>query len=250
MSVTYEIVDRVAVITIDRADKRNAMDLAVFDGLREGAERAGDDPEARAVLVRGAGDHFSSGIDVTLFGSQEDGIGEDLISRLQGSFTAFEELDIPSVAAVSGYCFGGGIQLAAACHLRTVTPTAQLSVMESRWAIVPDLGGTWRLPRLVGLGRATELVATARKVPADEAVAIGLADRQVADVEEAFAFVAQLAAGPSSIPRAVRLLRENVGRDRDDALAAERRVQIECLTGPHFAEAVAARFEGREPDYR
>ena len=249
--VSYEVHDGVAHVTIERPDKRNAMTMEVFDALGEAAARAADDATVGAVLVAGRGGTFSSGIDVSVFaGHGPDGLDPDLIRRLQASFTAFEELDKPTIAAIEGYCFGGGIQLAAACHVRAVAPDAELSVLEARWAIIPDLGGSWRLPRLVGLGRATELTLTARRVPADEALAMGLAEVRLgadAPLEEAHGYAARLAAGPGAVRRAPRLLRENVQRDRTAALDAEVTTQLACLTGPDFREAVAATLERREP---
>lgn len=250
MSVTYEVIDHVAVITIDRPEKRNAMDAAVFEGLGDAARRAGDDDGARAVLVRGAGDTFSSGIDVGLLGSQmEEGVDEGFIVPLQESFTAYEELDKPTIAAVEGPCFGAGLQLAIACHLRCVAPTASMSVMEVRWALVPDLGGTFRLPRLVGLGRATELTLTGRRVDAEEAVRMGLAEIRIGTVDEAMDLAVRLAQGPEAVRRAPRLLRENPRRSTRDASAVERRTQIEMLRGPDFQEAVRAHLDGRDPDF-
>jgi enoyl-CoA hydratase/carnithine racemase len=176
-------------------------------------------------------------------------VDESFITRLQDAFTAFEELDVPTLAAIEGPCFGAGLQLALACHLRAVAPDASMSIMETRWALIPDLGGTYRLPRLVGLGRATELTLTARRVAADEAVRIGLAEVRFDDLEGAHALARRLASGPGAVRRAPRLLRENLDRDRTVALAAERAAQLECIAGPDFAEAVAAEIEGREPRY-
>jgi enoyl-CoA hydratase/carnithine racemase len=251
--VSYEVVDRVAHVTIERPDKRNAMSLEVFAQLAERAAEAAADPEVGAVVVAGRGGVFSSGLDVSVFGTlSQGGVDGSFIAGLQAAFTAYEELDVPTIAAIEGYCFGGGIQLAAACHLRAVAPDAELSVMESRWGLVPDLGGTWRLPRLVGLGRATELTLTARRVGADEARAIGLAELALpADgaQDAAHELAARLAAGPGAVRRAPRLLRENLGRDRTAALAAEREVQLACLTGPDVTEAIMAQLEGRTPRF-
>lgn len=252
--VSYTVEDGVAHVVIERPDRRNAMTLAVFDGLADAAVRAGADHAVGAVVVSGQGGTFSSGIDVSVFSSQgAGGLDPDLIRRLQASFTAFEELDKPCIAAIEGYCFGGGIQLAAACHLRAVAPDAELSVMEARWAIIPDLGGTWRLPRLIGLGRATELTLTARRVPADEAVAMGLAELRLDPDDpqgDAHRIAAKLAAGPGAVRRAPRLLRENLGRDRTAALDAEVATQLTCLQGPDFTEAVTAALEGRPPRFQ
>lgn len=252
-TVSYEVTDGVAHVRLERPDKRNAMTLEVFDGLAEAAQRAGADDAVGAVVVSGRGGTFSSGLDVSVFSSHgPEGIDPDLIRRLQASFTAFEELDKPTLAAIEGYCFGGGIQLAAACHLRAVAPDAELSVLEARWAIVPDLGGTWRLPRLIGLGRATELTLTARRVPADEALAMGLAEIAL-DAQDpqghAHRLAATLAAGPGAVRRAPRLLRENLDRDRETGLEAEVAAQLQCLTGPDFAEVVAATMQGRPPRF-
>lgn len=254
--VSYEVRENVAHITIERPEVRNAMSMEVFAQLGERARQADADDGVGAVLVAGRGGSFSSGIDVSVFGGggdeQGDGLSVDSIARLQASFTAYEELDKPTVAAIEGYCFGAGIQLAAACHLRAVAPDARLAVMEARWALVPDLGGTWRIPRLVGLGRATELTLSARRVDATEARAIGLAELSLgaeAPLEEAHELAARLAAGPAAVRRAPRLLRENVGRNREAALRAEAETQLECMGGPDFAEAVAAGMEGRPPRF-
>lgn len=260
--VSYEVVDGVAHVTIERPEVRNAMDLAVFDALHERARQAAADDAVGAVLLAGRGGSFSSGLDVSvLLGGGGDGDGDgpapltldvDGIGRLQAAFTAYEDLDKPTVAAIEGYCFGAGIQLAAACHVRLVAPDASLSVMEARWALVPDLGGTYRLPRLVGLGRATELVLTARRIDAAEAVHIGLAEVAL-DAEDplgrAHAYAAKLAAGPGALRRVPRLLRDNLERPRDAALRTEAETQLACLGGPDVQEAVAAAMEGRAPSF-
>lgn len=252
-AVGYEVNEGVAHVTIRRPDKRNAMSLEVFDLLTAYAGQAERDTAVGAVLVAGGGGVFSSGIDVSVFGGQlEGGVDPDFIARLQQAFTAYEDLDKPTLAAIEGYCFGAGIQLALACHLRAVAPSAQLAVKEADWGLVPDLGGSWRLPRLVGLGRATELTLTARTVDAREARAIGLAELDL-DGDEPLAraheVAARLAAGPGAVRRAPRLLRENLQRERAAALAAEAAAQTACIAGPDFTEAVTARLQGRPPAF-
>ncbi len=260
-AVTYEVTDRLAVVTINRPEKRNAMSMDVFDGLLEAGERAAaestEEGGVGAVLVRGADGVFSAGIDLSTFGNQL-GEGSDeaemdaFISHLQQAFTVFEDLDVPSVAAIEGYCFGAGIQLAAACHVRLVTPDAQISVLERRWGLVPDLGGCYRLPRLVGLGRATELALTARRVSGTDAVTMGLCDVLLPDEDPqqaAWDYAMALAQGPGAVRRVPRLMRENLGRDRTTGLAAERATQMATMAGPDFREAVMAGLEGRDPDF-
>jgi enoyl-CoA hydratase/carnithine racemase len=256
--VSYDVIDGVAHVILDRPEVRNALDLAVFEQLTACAEEAGGDDRVGAVLVHGRGGTFTSGLDVSVFASQlqagVDGDNLDVawIGRLQAAFTAYEDLDKPTVAAIEGYCFGGGLQLAAACHLRAVAPDAELSVLEARWGLVPDLGGSWRLPRLIGLGRATDLTVTARRVGAEAALAMGLAEWALPAedaIGEAHRRTAELAAGPGSIRRAPRLLRENLARDRDEALRVEAETQLRCLTGPDFREAVTASLERRPPRF-
>lgn len=249
--VTYEVVDKVAVVTIDRPEVYNAMSLEVFEGLLERGRQAGADDEVGAVLVRGAGGNLSSGLDVTIMGSLAGDVSHEFIIGLQDAFTVFEDLDKPTVALVEGHCYGGGIQLAAACHMRLVAPSAKMSVLERKWGLVPDLGGTYRLPRLIGLGRATELVTTARTVEATEAMVIGLAEVALGEdpYAEALAWTAALANGPGAVRRTPRLLRENLSRTRDEALEAERVAQIECIGGPDVVEAVSAHLQRRDPEF-
>ena len=250
--VTYEVVDGVAVVTIDRPDVRNALSREVFEQLPERAAQAAGDDAVGAVLLRGAAGNFSSGLDVSMMGELASEVDHAFISGLQDSFTAFEDLDKPTVALIEGYCLGGGIQLAAACHVRLVAPSARISVLERRWGLVPDLGGTYRLPRLVGQGRATELILTARTVEAEEALAIGLAEVAVGADDpygDALAWTARLAAGPGAVRRTPRLVRENHTRTRDGALKAERDAQLECIAGPDTTEAVVAWMEKRDPQF-
>lgn len=252
--------DHVAVVTIDRPEKRNAMDLAVFEGLHEAASTAAAAAaagECRAVLVAGAGPAFSAGLDRSLFGAfaealRAEGLDEQ-VAWLQGAFTGFEDLPVPTVAALHGPVFGAGLQLAAACHLRVAAPDATLSVREVRWALVPDLGGTYRLPRLVGLSRATDLALTGRDVDAATALSWGLVDAVLDGKDfaaQARAYTARLAAGPTVATGALpQLLRTALDATRDQALAAERRAQAACLDSADFAEAVAAARQRRAPRF-
>lgn len=249
--VRYELLDGgVVVITIARPEVRNAMDLDVFRGLRDAGERAGADPAVRAVVVTGEG-NFSSGIDTTIFsGGSGSGIA---IAELQDSFTVFERIGKPVVAAVAGPAFGAGFQLAIACDLRVLADDARLSVMEVRWGIIPDLGGTTRLPRLVGLGRARELCYTAREIGPDEALAWGLANRvePAADLlDRTVGWATELAGGP---PLALAAIKRLTGSAFDlpvaTGLEREEAAQRRLLASADFVEAVTARIERRAPRY-
>lgn len=257
-AVTFEVgADAVGVVTLNRADKLNAMNEDVFAGLHAAtaeAEEAAAAGDCRAVLVIGAGRAFSAGLDVSLFAAQASGAAPDdeHISYLQQAFTGFEDLPVPTVAAVRGVALGAGCQLAIACHVRVAAPDATFGLLEARWGLVPDLGGTWRLPRLVGLSRATDLAMTGRTIAAATALQWGLVDA-VADADfDEFArdYAARLAAGPTVATGAVpRLMRDSYRNDRAAVLAAERDAQQRCLASADFVEAATAGMEGRRPNF-
>lgn len=260
MVVTFELRDdAVGMVTIDRPDKLNAMTYEVFEGLHragEAAAAAATGGECRAVMVTGAGRAFSAGLDVSLLAEQASGQppDEERIAYLQQAFTLFEDLPVPTVAAVRGVAIGAGCQLALACHLRVAAPDASLGLLEARWALIPDLGATWRLPRLVGLSRATDLAMTGRTVDAATAAAWGMVDA-VAGTDDDFEqwasdYVARLAAGPTvAIGVVPALMRDSYRRDRDAVLATEREAQQRCLASDDFREAAMAGMERRQPRF-
>jgi enoyl-CoA hydratase/carnithine racemase len=246
--------DRLGEVVLTRPDKLNAMDWALFEQLHDAARAARAaiaEGRCRAVLVRGEGRAFSAGLDVSLFAEQAAaGLPEDArISWLQQAFTGLEDLPVPVVGALRGVTIGAGCQLALACHLRVAAPDLRMGLLEVRWALIPDLGGTYRLPRLVGLSRATDLCITGRQVDAATAASWGLVDAVLDDDDfeaAARAYALRLAGGPTTATGALpRLLRESLASDRDSALAAERRVQMDCLRSDDFGAAVAAATKGR-----
>jgi enoyl-CoA hydratase/carnithine racemase len=252
--VRYEVSGSVALVTIARPDVRNAMDMDVFDGLLDAGRRAAADPTARAVVVAGEGTNLSSGIDTTIFTAGDITSPSQIdIARLQASFSIFEQTLKPTVAAVSGPTFGAGFQLAIACDFRVADADAELSVMETKWGIIPDLGGTQRLPRLIGLGRAKELAMTARRVGADEAFQIGLVNKVVPageSLKASLAWAEELAAGPPLALAAIKRLANAafetpVGAGLGREVAAQRRI----LASGDFVEAVTARMQKRQPRF-
>ncbi|HEX9711578.1 MAG TPA: enoyl-CoA hydratase-related protein [Actinomycetota bacterium] len=252
--VRYEVADGVATVTIARPEVRNAMDLEVFQGLADAAGRADADEAVRAVVVTGEGQAFSSGIDVSIFA---EGLASQRpidIGSLQRSYTSFERCSKPVIAAIHGAAFGGGIQLALACDLRVAAADAELSVMETRWGIIPDLGAIHRLPRIIGIGRAKDMLLTGRRVPAEEALQLGLVNRVVPadqDVKEATEWARELAAGPPlALARIKRLVGAAFDVTIDAGLEREASAQRPVLASDDFREAVTARMEKREPRYR
>lgn len=251
--VEVSIDGRVATVTLNRPDVRNAMSWALVDALREAGERLKREEQVRAVVVTGAAPCFSSGIDITTFGGSDgDPSGVD-VARFQDAFTVFEQLNQPVVAAIESYCYGAGFQLALACDLRVVADGSQLSVMETRWGIIPDLGATTRLPRLVGVGRAKDLAFTARIIDAEEAERIGFADRRTSAGEAlkvATELAVELAAGPPlALAGIKRLINASFDAPVATGLEREGAVQRRILGSKDFLEAISARFEKRPPDF-
>ena len=252
--VRYEVTGAVATVTIARPEVRNAIDMEVFTGLLEAGTRAGSDPAVRAVVVAGEGSNFSSGIDTTVFTHGSNGSPSSIdIGKLQSSFTIFEQISKPTIAAVAGPTFGAGLQLAIACDFRVAADDVQMSVMEVRWGILPDLGGTQRLPRMIGIARAKDLAMTARRVGGEEALQIGLVNRLVpagTHIKAATEWAQELAAGPPLAIAAIKRLVNSafdapVGAGLDREATAQRRI----LASSDFIEAVTARVEKREPHF-
>jgi len=246
------VVERVAHVVIERPDKRNAMSRAVLRGLAAHAQEVAADPDVRAVVVAGRGEHFSAGLDLAdLAGLVTAGLDVEDVAEVQAVFTAFEELDVPVLAAIDGVCLGAGLQLAIACHVRAVTTRAGFAVLEPRWGLVPDLGATSRLPRLVGVGRATELMLSARRVDAAEALRVGLAEIALPEgdvLAAAHEIAARWAAGPTVLGALPRLVREGAGSTRARAMAAEARAQLDALASGDLAAALSAALAGPSGD--
>jgi len=174
---------------------------------------------------------------------------------VQDTFTWLEEAPYPTIAAVRGYALGAGLQLALACDLRVLARGTSLGLLEHRYGIIPDLGGTQRLPRVVGPSKALQLIVTAARIDTEEAARIGLADVVVDDEqldEEAAALAGRIAAQP---PLAVRGAKRAIraaasGMSVRDGLVIEAEAQAVCVTSADMREAIAAFAEGRPPRYQ
>ena len=260
--VALTITDGVAEVRLNRPDKRNALDGAMFAGLVTAGERLKSEPGLRAVVLSGAGPDFCAGLDFGSFRAMRD--GERLSAQVdlppgrgparatgQRAAYVWTEVPVPVIAAVTGNALGGGLQIALGADIRIVAPDARLSVLEIRWGLVPDMTGTQLLPELVGRDVAKELTFTGRVVSGTEAVALGLATRVDPDPRQAALELAASIArrSPHAIRAAKRLL-ELAGRvDLETGFAAEQK-EIGALIGsPNQAEAVAAAFEQRPPQF-
>jgi enoyl-CoA hydratase/carnithine racemase len=178
----------------------------------------------------------------------------DMILRTQAAYSWLETIPFATIAAVRGYALGAGLQLALACDMRVVARGTKLGLLEFNYGIMPDLGGTQRLPRLVGPGKAKEMVFTAAKLDADEAFRIGLAEQLVDDADldaTAGALASRIAAQPPlAVQGAKRAINAATEVPVHEGLRIEAEGQSRCLGSEDMREAIAAFVEGREPDYQ
>jgi len=260
--VTVTLDGGVADVRLNRPDKRNAIDPAMFEALVAAGERLKTEPGLRAVVLSGEGPDFCAGLDFGSFQAMRAGERlsasaqlppSDGPARATGQRAAFvwAELPVPVIAAVRGNALGGGLQITLGADIRIVSPDARLSVFEVAWGLIPDMTGTQLLPELVGRDVAKELTYTGRIVDGVEAVRIGLATRTDPEPLAAALALAKEIAGrsPHAIRAAKRLL-DLAGRTTlADGFAAEQ-VEIRALIGsPNQVEAVTARFEKRDPGF-
>lgn len=249
--------DGVAWITIDRPTRLNAFVGSMRDDLHAALGDAGARPDVRAVVITGAGRAFCAGADVaTMAGLLERGDERTFGGFVDAGMRVVRQiraLPCPVIAAVNGVAAGAGASLAAACDLRIAARGASIGFTFNRIGLHPDWGATYFLPRLVGAGRALELVATARMVGSAEAERIGLFDRVVDDdafADAVAALARELAAGPpGALAAAKRSLARTFESTLEEMLELERRAQLECFAGDEVREGVRAFREKRPADY-
>jgi enoyl-CoA hydratase/carnithine racemase len=253
--ITVVVADHVATVTLNRPEKHNALDVAMFEAILATTEQLGGEPGVRAVVLHGAGPSFCSGLDIASLMSGESGVSgvsdrlhEPVPNWFQRTSHDWLALPVPVIAALHGNVFGGGLQIALGADIRIATPDARLSVMEVKWGLIPDMGITRTLPRLVAIDVAKELTFTGRMITGDEAAALGLVTRVSDDpLAAAQALAAEIAQrSPDAVRGAKRLYDESWTGAAHDTLALEAALQRQLIGSANQLAAVAAGFT-REP---
>jgi len=259
----------VADVRMNRPDKRNALDGAMFAALRDAGEQLKGMRQVRAVVLSGEGASFCAGLDFSSFtamaGGERPGGGdqatrrEDPSAPTEGGIThlgqqvawVWQEIPVPVIAAVHGHALGGGIQIALGADIRFVHPDTQLSVREVHWGLVPDMTGTLFLSRLCGIDVAKELTFTARIFSGKEAGELGIATHVTeTPYEDAMALAHEIAGrSPDAVRGAKVLLNRLANVGAAEQFAEERRVITSLIGSPNQVEAVKANFEKREPRF-
>jgi len=244
----------IGLLTINRPEVRNALDPRTFAEIRDAARACRFDKDVRVVVITGAGGKaFASGADIRSLKERET--LDVLTSEAQDALNAVENLEKPVIAAIDGYALGGGCELAMACDIRIATRRSKLGQPEVNIGIIPGLGGTQRLQRLVGLGKAKELIFTGDIITADEAESIGLVNRVVSEPEDLITTAKEMAQKIiSKAPVAVSLAKAalNIGSNVDiqSGLLFERHAQTIAFSTDDRMEGTSAFLEKRKPMFK
>ncbi|CAN5886529.1 enoyl-CoA hydratase-related protein [soil metagenome] len=251
--LTLDVADRIATITVNRPDKLNALNDALMAELGTAITEAVQRNDVGAVLLTGAGRAFVAGADIAELVDQNAVDGKARSERGQQTFRRFETSPKPTLAAVNGFALGGGCELAMACHLRVASEKAKFGQPEAKLGIVPGYGGSQRLPRLVGKGRALELLLTGDMIDAAEAYRIGLVNRVVAPeslIETSRAMLkAIIANGPLAVAHCIEAVDRGLDMGLDDAIALEASYFGLLSASADKAEGMRAFLDKRSPTF-
>jgi enoyl-CoA hydratase/carnithine racemase len=249
--------DRGAVrhIVLNRPQKRNALNVELIEGLGDALRAAAADPSVRCVVVRGAGTMFSSGMDAGELGAiaEDPDTLRDWRERIMAIWNLCERMAKPTIAQIHGACLGGAAELALACDLRVMADDAMIGLVETRIGLLPDLGGCSRLPAIVGLGRAKELIMCSKFVDGTEAERIGLANRvaPAAELDAATGLLVGelLTCAPLAVGLAKGIIDASALPALVETLEQEVTAQELCATSDDFREGVLAFAERRPPHF-
>jgi enoyl-CoA hydratase len=250
-----EKAERIATVTINRPDKLNALNDDLVAGLFDVLRTLAADDETRAIILTGAGEKaFVAGADIAELAQMTSLSGVQSSRAGQDAFRQIETMPKPVIAAVNGFALGGGLELALACHIRIASENAKLGLPEVKLGIIPGYGGTVRLPRLVGRGRALELILTGEMIDAQEAFRIGLVNRIVPQPElmthTRTLATRMIANGPIALALAIEAVDHSYNATTEDGLRLESKLFGLLASTSDMREGMAAFLEKRRADFR
>ena len=253
--VLFDVSDAVATITINREELQNTISGPMLDGLTKLLLKADRDPEVRAIVITGTGRFFCAGLDLRSGGS---GVGQNTgaanLDLRNTPPTVLHGLDTPTICALNGSAAGYGMDLALGCDIRVMSDKAKLSAAFTARGVLPESGGTWILPRLLGWSKAAEIIFTGRTMLADECLELGLVSRVVADdeVADAARSLALEIAGnaPLAVQASKRMMRMGMDETFDDHVHHVFLQLMPLFRSEDFKEGIAAFMEKRKPEFK
>ena len=254
-NVTYEVEDGIAIITINRPQALNALNSRTLTELCSAAWQAGEDPAVGAVILTGSGEKaFVAGADIKEMIEFTPMDMKEFCLRGQGSLATLEELGKPVIAAINGFCLGGGLELALACDVRIASDRAKMGLPEVSLGIIPGFGGTQRLPRLIGPGRAKEMVMSAGMYDAAKALDWGLVNaihppEELMDAAKAMAR-SFMKNGPLAVGLGKAAVNNGMGMDLKRALYLEAELEATAFSTEDRHEGMGAFVEKRKPEFK
>lgn len=262
--IDIESRDNISIVTINRPERRNAFNDAVLDGLSRAAKML-KKKRPRAVILTGKGSKaFSAGFDINpdnpmtsemfeAITKKNHHLAQDLVNRLREAVDAFISIPVPLIAAINGNAYGAGAEIAARCDLRIMGRSSVFCFSEVALGLMPDCGGGAKLSKLIGPARAADLILTARKVDANEALALGLVNRICDDekiLDEALSLAGLIAKnGPCAVQSSLSVIRQSMNQSLEDSLAYEKKKAVSLILSGECVHGVSAFLEKRAPDF-
>lgn len=254
--ITLEIADALAIVTVNHPDKLNALNATVIAELDKAFTELSQRDQVRAIILTGAGRAFVAGADIAEVAEGADSpAGLEALSQAGTRvFSKIEKLNKPVIAAINGFALGGGLELALACHIRVASEGAKFGLPEAKLGLIPGYGGTQRLPRLIGRGRAMQMILTAGMIDANTALHYGLVNavyptEALLDVARSMA-KEMCANGPLALAHAIQVVAEGAGLPLDQALALESQHFGALGRSADMREGTKAFLEKRSPSFK
>jgi enoyl-CoA hydratase len=263
-SIELHVDGPIAHMILSQPKRRNALHWDLWVQLGQRASEIASNPEVRVVVISGAEGHFCAGMDLSMDNPAVQRLAPALIARdkdaarsliqdLKSFIQAIADLPIPTIAAIEGACVGGGMEVALGCDLRVAATDSQFALNEARAGMVPDLGGTARLTRIAGTGRAADLILTGRRISGSEAQQWGVVQRTCPPgeaVETAFAVAKEiLASAPTAVRTALKTIRAIPDMSEEEALRADTEAGVIALTSGEPAVGIQAFLAKKTPDW-
>ncbi|MEN8247350.1 MAG: enoyl-CoA hydratase-related protein [Bacteroidota bacterium] len=252
--LSFDLSDQIQTITLNRPNALNALNIELVNELKQAFEEAANNHEVGSILLTGSGEKaFAAGADITEIANLNDVNARSFSENGQEVFAIIENFEKPVVAAINGYALGGGCELAMACHFRVASATAMFGQPEVNLGLIPGYGGTQRLTKLIGKGRALELMMTGNSIDANEAYRIGLVNHLEETQEDMIALARKLLQKiMSKAPIAISMVIASANaadKSGENGYLTEANAFASCCNTEDFKEGTAAFLEKRKPDF-